>query len=413
MLYWRLWNSLLDSWTEIAHGETVEASPPPEPVSAAPDLAQKYDYLTEYGTQILCLFDRKGCQYLSRNFETLTGQKCDAKLGKKFFGLMHADYRDRLKELLESPKIKPSSLRCKLQHTDKKWYWYSLKLHPRQQEGTHAYVGILENIHDTMLAQNTLQKAKLEAELALRARSEFLSNMSHELRTPLNAVIGFSQIIESEMFGKIENVQYREYIRHIQESGYDLLAKIEDLLEIANIEAGRVALNREEVYADDILRHVREAQLHHAQAARVLLEAIDPAHDLLLHVDRLKLQHILGHLVANAIQFAPGGKVTLCTSRSESGHVRITVQDTGPGIPAEKLDAITAALKEDYSWAAETSPRIGLGLALTREFVALHGGRVSLTSTAGEGTRVEIILPKSCIRAITVKTPEYLHQAVG
>ena len=351
------------------------------------------------------------------NFGTLTGLEADKYLGDAFYSIIHGDFRLRLKAILSGLQDKPTApFRCKLQHGNKKWYWHQFHIHPK--EGTaDEFVCIIEDINDSMLTQHTLQKARLEAELALRARSEFLSNMSHELRTPLNAVIGFSQIIESEMFGKIENPQYIEYVKHIQESGYDLLAKIEDMLEIANIDAGRVTLTRSEVSAsgDMTLRHqVAEAQKHHANAAHVTIEIGSVPADVLLHVDRLKLQHILGHLTANAIKFSnEGGLVTLSCEKTDDGQIQLAVHDNGPGMTDIKLNAIVTALQEDHCWTADNNRSIGLGLALTREFVALHGGQVGIHSATGEGTTVTITLPKNCVRSTLVKTTDYLKQAVN
>ncbi|MDE3015738.1 MAG: PAS domain-containing sensor histidine kinase [Pseudomonadota bacterium] len=378
-------------------------------------LVEKYRCLTEFGTQILCLFDGKnGCTYLSQNVETITGWKQPALLGKKFFGIIDNDFRARLKEALAAPAEagKPYRLRGKLRHADKNREWYEFTLH-MQSAGGH--VAIIENIHDNMQTQHTLQKAKLEAELALRTRSEFLASMSHELRTPLNAVIGFSQIIESQMFGKIDNPQYLDYIQHIQESGYDLLTKIEDLLDIASIDAGRVQIAREEVLASDLLRHVVEAQIHHANTAKATLKAEAPENDVLLFIDRRKLQHVLVHLTANAIRFShEGAGVAVAAAASEKGEITLSVRDAGCGMSEERLSGITSALDQEHCWTSDSSRSIGLGLALTREFVALHGGSVRVQSREGEGTTVEITLPPDCVRAIaTPARPEYLLQAAN
>lgn len=421
MLPLHIWNSL---WKQrpsaSAPGDTALPSHSPAygaQLSQDDGLSpqEKYEFLSEYGSHILCLVQKSGdCTYLSRNFESITGLACSEQLGKQLVELVHPDFHERLLALLVSC-TEAQTLRCKLRHADGKWYWYQFLVHPRQEKAGEL-VCVVENIHEHILAQNTLQKARLEAELALRSRSEFLANMSHELRTPLNAVIGFSQIIESGIFGKIENAQYLDYIHHIQQSGYDLLAKIEDLLEIANIDAGRVTLSKEEAYASEIIQHVLESQSHHANAARVSLMG-SSQEDSLLYVDKLKLQHILGHLVSNSIKFsAPGGSIQVLTEASNEG-IAFTVRDHGSGVAPAKLEAISAALQEENCWSsANENSAIGLGLALTREFVALHGGQVQVESEPGQGMTVVISLPKECVRATmrhkVQESMEFLRQVV-
>ena len=377
-------------------------------------LQEKYEYLAEYGTHILCLLNTDtGCTYLSRNFEAFTGIPCEHFYGRSLQSLVHHDYTEPFRKILSQaiPEDHPVHWRCKLEHADKKFYWYQMLIHSKHGGKPSEYVCIMENIHDAIQTQSILQKAKLEAELALRSRSEFLSNMSHELRTPLNAIIGFSQMIENEMFGKIEHPQYLEYIRHIHESGFDLLAKIEDLLEISNIDAGHVTLSKEEVPLREIFHHVIETQTHHAMSAQVKLDATPP--DITLLVDRLKLQHILSHLVANAIKFSPQGTVVSLNASLAPQGLKIWVRDTGTGMTGGKLNAITTALQEDNCWAAHDNQSIGLGLALTREFVVLHGGEVTVDSKPAEGTTVTITLPKDCVHRRELEDAEYAWQVAS
>jgi len=413
MLSTGFWSKLSKTGSSTA---TTERKPSGKSVSRYSNLLspkEKYDHLTEYGTQMLCLLSSEyGCGYLSKNFDRLTGHSSDSKMGPDFFQLVHEDFRERLEGLLaqDNASRSPQPLRCKLQHADGKWYWYMMQVHPRNQSGEN--VCILDNIHEHMQTQNTLHKARLEAELALRARSEFLANMSHELRTPLNAVIGFSQIIESEMFGKLTNPQYLDYIKHIQESGYDLLSRIEDLLEIANIDAGRVMLDREKVMVSDIINHVLQAQTHHAFTAHVELKAPPLKEDLCLNVDRLKLQHILGHLVANSIRHCEaGGQIILDVALTYEGDIRLRVSDTGVGMTDLKLRNLMAALEEDNCWFAKNNRSIGLGLALTKEFVSLHGGQVQFSSKSGAGTTVDILLPKTCLLSTAIQSRDHLQAA--
>ena len=421
----QFWNSFWKRWPKL--GVSLAGSTSNSGYIPGSDLSdrnsydalsfqEKYEYLAEYGTHILCLVNSEtGCTYLSRNFTAITGLHAQNFYGHSLQSLIHHDYVEPFKKILSQliPHNHPVHWRCKLQHADKKYYWYSFLIHSKHGGKEGEYVCIMENVHDGVQAQNILQKAKLEAEFALRSRSEFLSNMSHELRTPLNAIIGFSQIIENQIFGKIEHPQYNEYIRHIHESGYDLLAKIEDLLEIANIDAGRVTLSREEVHIKEIFRHVIETQAHHAMSARITLETASMPPDIRLFVDRLKLQHILGHLVANALKFSPHGTIISLNATLVEQGLRICVRDTGTGMTSGKLNAITMALQEDNCWsAAHDNQSIGLGLALTREFVVLHGGEVSVDSKPAEGTTITINLPKECLIVRELEEAGYA-QAVG
>jgi PAS domain S-box-containing protein len=368
---------------------------------------EKYEYITEYGTQILCLLNvKEGCTYLSRNFEKLTGHFAPSQYGQAFFDIFHSDFSEKFRTFLPSciSASAAQNFRCKLQHADGKFYWYQLAVHNNNGE----YVCVMENINENILVQSTLQKAKLEAELALRARSEFLANMSHELRTPLNAVIGFSQIMESGLLGKIENEHHAGYIKNIKESGHDLLAKIEDLLEIADIEAGRISLAREEVYINDLVKNAMQMQEHHAKEKNVALSYI-PRGNMLLFVDRLKLQHIIGHLLSNAIKFnKSGGAVTIEVSRAENSALKISVHDNGEGMSDIKCHDIREALQQESCWTAKDSHHIGIGLALTKEIVNLHEGEVDIESSAGIGTTLSLTLPRQALRIVRAR--EMLQQ---
>lgn len=408
-------NTILDEFLEMLKPPTAENlqkktgtenSAPTKEIDSEKD---RYEYLLKYGTQILALFTESGeCSYLSKNFAAITGKRAESLLGDRFFSIVHSDFKEKLFSVLNrkgvsaSFELPPQIMRLRIQHSDKKYYWYQFTIHTK----TAQHVCIIENINDHMQTQNTLQKARLEAELALRTRSEFLANMSHELRTPLNAVIGFSQIMEKGIFGKIENPKYCNYIRHIQESGHDLLSRIEDLLEISNIDAGRVSLECEEIYIDELVKHVMKTQSHHAKSAGITLSYV-PRGNLLLFVDRLKIQHALSHLVANAIKFTEtGGEVTVAIERDGKSGIRIAVHDNGVGINELKCHDIRESLQQDNCWTAKNSHSIGIGLALTKEFAALHGGNVEIISSVGIGTTISMALPRSCIRITPTQRTE-------
>ncbi len=421
MYYIDFWANYWKNLAELTERQESPTSPqnPPSPPQYKPQISpeDKYSYLTEYGTQILALFSAEGnCTYVSRNFENITGYGKEAAAGNAFYSLIAPDARERLQELvrLQHSSHTPQILRAKITHANNKNQWYMFMLHPKKHEGQQEIVCVVENIHENILAQHTLQKARQEAELALRSRSEFLANMSHDLRTPLNAVLGFSQMITGEVIGKIDNPQYMEYARHIQESGYDLLAKIEDLLEIASLDAGHVTLDRSCTRVGDILKQVVDAQAHHTQAKNIRLVCDATNNNTEMVVDRVKIQHILGHLIANAIKHCKAGdQINIRTSKLKTGGFRLRVTDNGGGMDELRLAQIQTALREKSCWTSKHNHGIGLGLALTKELVELHGGELLVESAAGTGTTVDIVLPRDCIASNQATKIDYFKQLVG
>ena len=377
----------------------------------------KYAYLTEYGTQILALFDGDGsCNYISSNFETITGHKKPAAASGDFYNLISEESRDRLCELirLQHTNNSPQIFRAKMRHADDKNQWYVFMLHPKKDASQTEIVCVMENIHENILAQNTLQKARMEAELALRSRSEFLANMSHDLRTPLNAVLGFSQMITGEVLGAIDNPHYQEYATHIQESGYDLLAKIEDLLEIANLDAGHASLDKSVTKLGEVMKHVVDAQTHHAQSRHIRLVCDATNNSTELFIDRVKIQHILGHLLSNAVKSCQAGcQINIRTSKQKDGGFRLRVTDNGNGIDEIRLAQIRSALSQENCWTSKFSQGIGLGLALAKELVELHGGSISIDSEQDKGTTVDIYLPQECVLGNQSTKIDYIRQLVG
>ena len=182
MYYINFWANYWKNLAELT--EPQESLPSPKNPSATPAYKpqispeDKYAYLTEYGTQLLALFSAEGhCTYISKNFETTTGHGKDAAAGLSFYSLIATESRERLQELvrLQHSNPTPQVFRAKLTHANNKHQWYMFMLHPKKHESQQEIVCVAENIHENILTQNTLQKARMEAELALRSRSEFLA----------------------------------------------------------------------------------------------------------------------------------------------------------------------------------------------------------------------------------------------
>jgi two-component system cell cycle sensor histidine kinase PleC len=240
---------------------------------------------------------------------------------------------------------------------------------------------------------------KVRAEGANQAKSEFLANMSHELRTPLNAINGFSEIMVGEMYGSLGDPRYRDYARDILNSGQHLLALINDILDMSKIEAGKMNLRFEPLalgeVAEDALRLVR----NRAEAAGLALR-LDFAGELPeVEADYRAIKQVLLNLLSNAIKFTPrGGLITIHAERRDDPlgeRVRVSVQDTGIGIPPEDLARLARPFEQIEGQHTKTQQGTGLGLALTKSLVEMHGGLLDLRSAPGQGTSAAFTLPVS------------------
>ncbi|SDE19233.1 sensor histidine kinase [Rhodospira trueperi] len=260
--------------------------------------------------------------------------------------------------------------------------------------GPDTTILTLNDITDRIAVQKALKDALREAELANRAKSEFLAAMSHELRTPLNAIIGFSEILRDEMFGPIGMAKYRTYAEDIHGSGSLLRDIINDLLDLAKIEAGRFELFPEPLdinaEIEGACRLVRERATNHGLTLTVAGCASAPT----LVADRRVFQQILINVLTNAIKFTPrGGRISVSCEQDADGGLSVAVSDTGIGIALEEQ----ARIFHTYERAINTETRhiegSGLGLALVRSMMDLHGGRVSLQSAPNEGSTFTITFP--------------------
>ena len=237
---------------------------------------------------------------------------------------------------------------------------------------------------------------KVRAEGANKAKSEFLANMSHELRTPLNAINGFSEIMVGEMFGTLGDPRYKGYAQDILSSGQHLLALINDILDMSKIEAGKMSLRLEPLALEEVAEDAARLVRNRAEAAGLTL-TIDFPHLPEVEADYRAVKQVLLNLLSNAIKFTPrGGRVTVRAEgrRDPTGEsIRVSVQDTGIGIAQDDLARLARPFEQVESQHSKTTQGTGLGLALTKSLVEMHGGMLDMQSAPGEGTMVSFTLP--------------------
>jgi two-component system cell cycle sensor histidine kinase PleC len=241
--------------------------------------------------------------------------------------------------------------------------------------------------------------ARERAEAASRAKSEFLANMSHELRTPLNAILGFSEMIFSNALGT-NPAKYREYAKLVHESGNHLLALVNDILDLAKIEAGKLELHESEIDLAILIPEMARLLSDQAAAGHLsLLTEVEP--DLpMLRADGRALRQILINLLSNAIKYTPtGGEVSLFANLSEAREIVFGVRDTGVGIDPRDQLRVFSSFGQGRHDVAAGDKGTGLGLAIVKGLCEAHGGRIMLASQVGKGTCVSIALPAA--RALT------------
>jgi two-component system cell cycle sensor histidine kinase PleC len=233
---------------------------------------------------------------------------------------------------------------------------------------------------------------KTRAEEANAAKSKFLANMSHELRTPLNAIIGFSEIMESGMFGPLGADKYIEYSRDIRESGEYLLDVINDVLDMSKIEAGGIRLSPETVELDSLLADCIRVVSTRAGEKRLAVKAeVEPK--IHLSADRRALKQIALNLLSNAVKFTPDGGAVTVQGRLRAGAVIIGIKDNGIGIPRQALQKLGRPFEQVESQLTKRHQGSGLGLAIAKSLVELHGGAMRIRSRLGRGTLVMVRLP--------------------
>ncbi len=242
-------------------------------------------------------------------------------------------------------------------------------------------------------AMIALKAARMESEMALRARTEFVASMSHELRTPLNAIIGFSELLGTRSAENPEQV--REYAGYINEAAKHLLELINQVLDISKIHSGRMELSIGQVDVAEQVRHCLQLIMPRAAEGGVTMREELPEDLPVIEGDETRIRQIILNLLSNAVKFTPrGGEVTAaCAWLEEQGMMEIRICDTGEGMTPQEVARACEPFEQIHDQLKKKHEGTGLGLPISIAIAEMHGGRLEISSRKGEGTCIRVLLP--------------------
>ncbi|HEV7372310.1 PAS domain-containing sensor histidine kinase [Arenibaculum sp.] len=272
-------------------------------------------------------------------------------------------------------------------------------------------IGVRIDITELKRREQALAAALARAEAASHAKSEFLATMSHELRTPLNAIIGFTELMKVELFGPLGNPRYADYVDDIHASGEHLLGVINDILDMARIETGKLELHEELVRLDELVDASLRIVRHKALDAGLDLDVRIPAELPPVVIDRQRIRQVLVNLLSNAIKFTPAGGTIRMEGGLDGAGIELRVSDTGIGMSDDEIPVALAPFGQVGSSYSRRFEGTGLGLPISRALVEGHGGTLRIESRPGSGTMVRVRLPASRIAGRQPHIPEPRREA--
>ena len=395
-----LWHRLEFQGHRAAIVAAIDVTEQTKAERAIRDSEMRYRLLAENATDVITVLSLDGTRtYVSPSVRDMLGYEPAELIGKPLIEMPHADDAETAAGAAAALRRGDDkvTITVRSRHKNGSYVWMESSLRLVRDPASGKPIEILavsRNVTARQKLQAQLAAAKEQAERASRAKSEFLANMSHELRTPLNAIMGFGDLIENRRLGAIGNDKYAEYGHDIVESGRHLLDLINEILDFAKADAGRLTLCEETVD----LRAVVEACAHmlteRARQAGLVLET--RPHDAVRGVrgDERRLKQILLNLMSNSIKFTQsGGKVVVDAEIESGGALVVRVSDTGIGIAEHDLPGVLEPFGQVDSAFNRRTEGTGLGLPLSKRLVEMHGGTLELESAPGRGTTATVRLP--------------------
>ena len=302
--------------------------------------------------------------------------------------------RDRLMDTLQAQEqIFGYETQVLTKEKKKIWVRENIRLVKDEQNIVLYYEGSMEDITQRKEADMALLGAKMQSDMANRAKTEFIANMSHELRTPLNAIIGFSDIMKNEIMGPLGQDMYKEYVTDIHSSGEGLLKIINEILDISKIESGDRELNESEFPSLDALNMCIELYDARVQEKNIIL--MNEANDMPLIIgEELSIKQVISNIYTNAIKYTPkDGRITLFSNYDTDGAFRLSITDTGIGMSEREISKALSPFGQVDNALDRTGAGIGLGLPLAQAIMGIHGGRIEILSEKSIGTTVTLFFP--------------------
>lgn len=371
-----------------------------ESLAAERSLRMLSEIIEQYPSMVFVTELDGTIQYTNAMFTHMTGYTAEEATGQKPNLLQSGETSDETYRDMWSTILSGSRWHGEIQNKRKNGsiFWASLTINPIALNGDEInhFVAVHEDITDRKAAEEKLTAAKEQAEIASRTKSEILANTSHELRTPLNAIIGFSSAIQNQTFGPLNNASYEKYIDIIKESGEHLLDLINDILDIASLEASQISISESTFRLADVIKSSAQLVIPQAQQNRIDLvhDAVDQC--AFLYADERRIKQIVLNLLSNAVKFTPyGGRVEITTAWHREGDLLIIVTDTGIGMSESDIVKAMTQFGQVESDHTRRFQGTGLGLPLTQGLVELHGGSMKIISEKGAGTTVQVRLPQN------------------
>lgn len=338
------------------------------------------------------------CTYCNTAWQEIAGLSESEAMGSGWARALHPDEAEATMEGWALAVFRKENYRSEIRFVkpDGTSTWTDVNAAPEFDENGEVlgYIGVTTDISDQKELLSRLIESKEQTEAAAKAKSGFLANMSHEIRTPMNGVLGFTELLlDSDLNG-----EQRKQAQMIADSGRSMMRLLNDILDISKIEAGRISLVNEPVNLPHVLKGSAALMGPIAAQNNVPLQLdIDPATPIFILSDGLRLKQILTNLLSNASKFTRSGHIALRASVSDmtpaTCQLRLEVEDTGPGIAADRLEAIFEAFEQEDDTTVRSFGGTGLGLAISGQLARLMGGEITVKSELGQGSTFTVSLP--------------------